>query len=119
MSTGPSRKQTVKDANRKTDQAALDKLIRNRARQVGVDPTHYLDWLLMRVSEVANPMLQHTEESEEIAEGNQAQVMFTDNRSFDTHVVTIMVTRVEAEEFVEPELVPIENKEIPNHVQKH
>lgn len=118
MSTGPNRKDTVKNANRKTDQDALDKLIRKRARQVGVEGQHYLDWLLMRVSEIANPMLMHTEETAEIEEGKQAQVMFTDNRSFDSHVITIMVTRTEADEYIEPELV-LSGGEIPDHVSKH
>ena len=103
MSTGPERKNNHIPAAQKK----LDKLMFKRAREVGVDPKHYVNWLVNRMGELCEPMLKNIESTNQIPEGQQAQVQFFDNNSSDTHQLIMTVCRVEPEEVVETEKSPI------------
>lgn len=71
----------------------VQQLINKRARQAGTDPSTYLNWLTERVGELGNLILAEIEKTTKIPEGQLAQMVMEDNRTSETHVVTVTVTR--------------------------
>lgn len=89
MSTGPDRKNTHMNGS----QERLDKLVQKRSREAGVDPMHYMNWLVNRVGEICEPMLKNIEAENDIPKDQQARVQFFDNNTSKTHQLVITVTR--------------------------
>ena len=71
----------------------LELLITKRAAEVSVEPALYLNWLVNRMGEIANPLLASIEAQNDIAADSQAQVSFFDNCSSATHQIKLDIGR--------------------------